>query len=952
FEDKKMNPKEVLEDVFFILVPTENWDGRDNGTRNGGYGTDLNRDGLFQAQIESQNMTKMIAHFNPVNFFELHGFYAQYQIEPCTPPHNANFEYDLFAENNMRVGEAFGNASVANSKVYQTYKMPMRDYLTNDVTSSGAPSPGAGKQWRRLMDDAASAYSVGYAMLHGTLGYTIEIPQAYEATTETLQYGLIGNAVYTAETKDKQFKNLLRFWERGVKNIDAADGSSNDKLSIWFEDRFAKPDVKTFRPKFEENDSYFPEYYVIPNEKASQRNLAESADIQRWLLANDVKLKKLNSEVKCQDKNGKDVTLAAGSIVVDMKQAKRNVANEALHDGVLAPEWGSSFYSEPITNFAELRGFEMYTITTAGILNGKTSNITAVQRATNDLVTKKYAIIKNSSIDAVRAVNYLLNQTTPDDVGFITSGSHEGDFVVTKAVYDKLAANSKDTYTLTVLGTNTAYPAKKLQPVKILPTIPAFADYNGTSPNFYSSLGANRQANNGNRTQYNYFLQSVRDDMGFKLAADLASANIIAGSGDTTLTATNQAAILSGKPYVGWGPGGITGINAMFNTGAQIEGVDRLGIGTITQVAGDGSADALVKVDYPDKSLATAAKVNQNDDSTYSYGTSYISGGTAIGTPNVKTLVKTGKDPSAIIAGSLDKSRYAAETGFFDKPLGIQYKDATRYITWYTTELTRKTHSRDDYLYASSAIFEGTMTNTDFAYGDAWKITFNANSATGVMGDQSITKTDTENLDRITFTNTGYTFKGWSDSADGQVVYADKAAVTPSADMTLFAIWGKNCTVTFWPNTGLGTKYTQFLESGTGKLLPNAFKKTSYAIASWNTRANGTGTSYANGATVALFDNTVLYAQWKPITVTSIKLSKASATVARGKSLALKATILPADALDKAVIWKSSNTKYATVSAAGKVTINKKAKKGATVTITCTAKDGSKKAGTCKIKIK
>jgi len=56
----------------------------------------------------------------------------------------------------------------------------------------------------------------------------------------------------------------------------------------------------------------------------------------------------------------------------------------------------------------------------------------------------------------------------------------------------------------------------------------------------------------------------------------------------------------------------------------------------------------------------------------------------------------------------------------------------------------------------------------------------------------------------------------------------------------------------------------------------------------------------------------------------------------------LSATVKPATA-SQAVTWKSSNTTIATVDADGQVTFTGKA---GTVTITATAADGSKKAGT------
>ena len=83
--------------------------------------------------------------------------------------------------------------------------------------------------------------------------------------------------------------------------------------------------------------------------------------------------------------------------------------------------------------------------------------------------------------------------------------------------------------------------------------------------------------------------------------------------------------------------------------------------------------------------------------------------------------------------------------------------------------------------------------------------------------------------------------------------------------------------------------------------------------------------------------------------VTSITLNKTKATLKAGKTLKLKAKeILPADATDKTVTWKSSNTKVATVDQNGKV----KAVGKGTCTITCTAKDGSKVKAKCKITVK
>jgi len=76
-------------------------------------------------------------------------------------------------------------------------------------------------------------------------------------------------------------------------------------------------------------------------------------------------------------------------------------------------------------------------------------------------------------------------------------------------------------------------------------------------------------------------------------------------------------------------------------------------------------------------------------------------------------------------------------------------------------------------------------------------------------------------------------------------------------------------TVTFNPNfSGIAEK-TQSVESGVDtKLETNSFSRTGYTFKGWNTSANGSGTAYANGATVNISKDTVLYAQWEINTYT------------------------------------------------------------------------------------
>ena len=76
-------------------------------------------------------------------------------------------------------------------------------------------------------------------------------------------------------------------------------------------------------------------------------------------------------------------------------------------------------------------------------------------------------------------------------------------------------------------------------------------------------------------------------------------------------------------------------------------------------------------------------------------------------------------------------------------------------------------------------------------------------------------------------------------------------------------------TVTFNPNGGSGSMASQSFTYKTSKTLTaNAFTRTGYTFNGWNTKADGTGTNYANKANmqnVATTGNLTLYAKWKAV---------------------------------------------------------------------------------------
>ncbi|HUZ41078.1 MAG TPA: fibronectin type III domain-containing protein, partial [Acidimicrobiales bacterium] len=83
------------------------------------------------------------------------------------------------------------------------------------------------------------------------------------------------------------------------------------------------------------------------------------------------------------------------------------------------------------------------------------------------------------------------------------------------------------------------------------------------------------------------------------------------------------------------------------------------------------------------------------------------------------------------------------------------------------------------------------------------------------------------------------------------------------------AQWTPNTnTVTFNANTAAGTMANESFTSGTAKALTtNTFTKTGYSFAGWTAAADGTGTSYADGASITLTSGMSLYAQWTGISI-------------------------------------------------------------------------------------
>ncbi len=149
-----------------------------------------------------------------------------------------------------------------------------------------------------------------------------------------------------------------------------------------------------------------------------------------------------------------------------------------------------------------------------------------------------------------------------------------------------------------------------------------------------------------------------------------------------------------------------------------------------------------------------------------------------------------------------------------------------------------------------------------------YDVTFNANGGSGSMSNLSITFDQSANLTVNAFTRTGYSFAGWNTESNGSgTSYADQASFSMTVEgQTLYAKWTpNNYTVTFNANGGSGTMSNQSITFGqSANLTVNAFTRTGFSFAGWNTESNGSGTSYANQAPFNMtVEGQTLYAIWQ-----------------------------------------------------------------------------------------
>ena len=266
-EEVLLDMDEVLDNIIFIFNFSHNPDGRVHNTRANANGFDLNRDNAYQTQVETIQLNVEIAKWTPLTMIEGHGYVNGFLIEPATPPHNPNFEYDLLINSMTEQAHAMGKAGIGNS----------------NLTSYFLASEGYKDGW----DDMGPSYTPVFSMLHGTLGHTVEVPTLSQDSLRAMVGTGFGATNYVLKNKDKLYLNQLEIFSRGIKGED-------NRLVDPLLTNAAGDSIGRVRG---DNENFFPDYYVLPADAKNQKNVSEVYTMVQYLIRNGVKVEQTTADV-------------------------------------------------------------------------------------------------------------------------------------------------------------------------------------------------------------------------------------------------------------------------------------------------------------------------------------------------------------------------------------------------------------------------------------------------------------------------------------------------------------------------------------------------------------------------------------------------------------------------------------------------------------------------------
>ena len=152
----------------------------------------------------------------------------------------------------------------------------------------------------------------------------------------------------------------------------------------------------------------------------------------------------------------------------------------------------------------------------------------------------------------------------------------------------------------------------------------------------------------------------------------------------------------------------------------------------------------------------------------------------------------------------------------------------------------------------------------------SYTVTYNSNTDTEETKTQTFYKGSLlADAEALGFIATGSKrFKEWNTQKDGSgTSYTEGTSPELTEDITLYAQWADFYKVTYLINIDSNTQtYIQKVEGESSLATKTTafadFDSSKYQFCGWDTKADGSGTRYAEGASLTLTEDTILYAQW------------------------------------------------------------------------------------------
>ncbi|WP_394173127.1 M14 family zinc carboxypeptidase [Guptibacillus hwajinpoensis] len=416
--------KELLENHILIFNVVANPDGRIDATRFNSNGIDLNRDFITQSQVETKHTVNLIKEWNPMVFLDLHGYVKAFGgedhpglIEPCTPPHNPNYEYDLYSKWAMDQAESMEGTIVDNRSDYDNTNTETSNVNYQTMTGTYIPQRDDEAGW----DDYPPIFTPMYAMYHGAYGYTLEAPTNDWDGVKWHYDAVMGALEFSNDSKEEMIKDQIEVFKRGIQ--------------------FDHP---------YHTEGFFPKAYILP---VDEKDPTATEKAVEHLMFNDIEVSEAKKPFEFDGK-----TYPKGTYIVDMSQAKAGLANTMLWDGEDITDITPAMYDISAWNLPELWGFEAIEVESTRSLDVKTSDVKKI-KTDGELVGTGPYVIENSSVKAVNLVNKLIEN------GFDVQWGEDGSFHVDASATSDLRKLVRDSGVTVV--TDSKVKGKKLTSQKV-----------------------------------------------------------------------------------------------------------------------------------------------------------------------------------------------------------------------------------------------------------------------------------------------------------------------------------------------------------------------------------------------------------------------------------------------------------------------------------------------------